>query len=731
MSNGSSELKSQAPILLNPNDKALKAGLDLICEFSFSGIGGHFSILLIWNFIVFELLPIELNILLFVPQAIVLIGRTLLVSLYKKQRDLIHTNKELKYWVVLFAIGASLTGMIWGASYFIISDLTMEYHFLFFALLISVTAAGVTTLGSVFPVFIAYTISTLGVGAIWLGLHGGMLYNIAAFWFFYFIVFAYSTARRYSSSLNNAVIEKEIANEKSEELLLLTEELQVNAERFSRWKESNFIGILHLNISGEIVSANKTILNMLGYSSQDVEAKSINAINLTPIEFARIDNNAYEEATAQGYWTPYEKEFFHKDGRRIPVLIGGSIFHKDNHEFIVFVVDLTERKQQEEQIRRSQKMDALGKLTGGIAHDYNNMLGVVLGYSELLKNALKDQPKLANYAQQIHHAGSRGANLTKKILSFTSNKSGKEEIVNVNSLLVEQQHMMEKTLTVRIQLTFDLADNLWPILVDMNDLEDVILNISINAMQAMEKTESGAKLTIRTRNQAVTTQDAHELGLIPGKYVQLTFADTGCGIDKNIQDKIFDPFFSTKDNKGTGLGLAQVFGFIKRSGGTIKVYSELNEGSQFELYFPQHSESNLISDEQYPEITDNNSLRGKENILIVDDEKALLDLASELIAQMGYQVFLANNADQAIQILEAENIDLMMSDIIMPGTDGYQLAAIVNDKYPDVKVQLVSGFSGEQQAVNKNEKLQYNLIHKPYHAETLFKHIRNLLDNVD
>lgn len=500
-----------------------------------------------------------------------------------------------------------------------------------------------------------------------------------------------------------------------------------NAERFNRWKESNFIGILHSKANGEIIDANNTLLNMLGYSQQDIKDGILDWRKFTPSEFFYLDKKAIEETNEKGYWAPFEKEYLHKDGSRVPVLIGGSVFHEDRDEFIVFIVDLTERKLHEEQLRRSQKMEALGKLTGGIAHDYNNMLGVILGYSDLLERRLTDQPKLAGYANKIHHAGERGANLTKKLLSFSRQEAPEAAKLNLNTLLLGQQDMLQKTLTVRIKLVIDLADKVWPICLDSNDLEDAILNICINAMHAMTDNKLGAQLTIRTNNQSLTKLEALSLGIKAGDYVQLSLTDTGSGMDESTKEKIFDPFFTTKGSKGTGLGLSQVFGFIKRTEGGIKVYSEPGNGSQFVLYFPRYDDGYI--DEIIETTGDFTALDGKENILIIDDEADLCELATEQLRLEGYQVFSAENANQALIILEHESIDLILSDVIMPGMNGYQLASMVQEKYPAIKIQLASGFSDNQHLDMVDENLHQNLLNKPYTSQTLLKRIRFLLDD--
>lgn len=376
-------------------------------------------------------------------------------------------------------------------------------------------------------------------------------------------------------------------------------------------------------------------------------------------------------------------------------------------------------------LNRSQKMDALGKLSGGIAHDFNNILGVITGYAEILEKALSEQPKLAKYARQIYHSGDRGAKLTKKLLSFSKTITVEAEVLSINSLLLEQQNMLEKTLTARISLLLELADDLWPIMVERGDLEDTIINMCINAMHAIE---NGGEITIRTANEHFDRSDARRMNLSEGDYALLSISDTGTGMDQATQNKIFEPFFSTKGEKGTGLGLSQVYGFVERNGGQIKVYSELGHGSQFKLYFPRHYGG---MDEKLTKGGDDTAqaLGGHETILLVDDEVALLEMTSEILTQQGYRIFKAENSEQALKILEVESIDLMLSDVIMPGMDGYQLATIVQQKYPKVKIQLASGFNDKRFVGIADETLHKNQLVKPLLSQTLLKRLRELLDN--
>lgn len=346
-----------------------------------------------------------------------------------------------------------------------------------------------------------------------------------------------------------------------------------------------------------------------------------------------------------------------------------------------------------------------------------------MGYANLLEGSFTDQQKLAKYAHEIHHAGERGAKLTRKLLAFSRHIASDEELININVLLLDQQDMLEKALTARIKLVLELSEDLWSVWIDDADFEDAVLNLSINAMHAMEE---GGQLIIRTSNEKINRADAYYLHLDEGDYAVLSIIDTGCGMDEKTKAKIFEPFYSTKGDKGTGLGLSQVYGFVERSGGAISVYSKPEEGTRFVLYFPRyHDNKESKKSENVKNVT---NYSGKETILIVDDEPGLLFLASETLSNKGYKTFCAKDAKQALEILENESIDLLLSDIIMHGMDGYKLAAIVQDKYPAVKIQLTSGFDGDHRETILDHSLHQKLLNKPYSSQVLLQRIRELFD---
>ncbi|MCJ8321929.1 MAG: transporter substrate-binding domain-containing protein [Colwellia sp.] len=379
------------------------------------------------------------------------------------------------------------------------------------------------------------------------------------------------------------------------------------------------------------------------------------------------------------------------------------------------------------QLHQSQKMEALGKLTGGIAHDFNNMLGVIIGYSELLKAKLINDKKLTSYVDHISEAGERGAKLTKKLLSFTRKKDIESTRVDINELLLHQHDVLQKTLTVRIKITLKLCEDIWPIWLETSDLEDAILNMSINAMHAMTDNLPTAKLILKTDNVVITKDYGEELGLAPGNYVKLCIIDNGSGMSKDISKKIFDPFFSTKGKQGTGLGLSQVFGFVQRSSGCIIVKSSFEQGSHFTLYFPKYFVELEDVSIQLKESAIN--LKGNETILIVDDELALRKLATELLQREGYNILVSDSGESALITLEKKHVDLVLTDVLMPRIDGYQLAVKIKEKYPDMKIKLVSGFDDEKNNSFVDDDLQRNIIHKPYTRIELLQGVRTLLDS--
>ncbi|MBV1888758.1 MAG: PAS domain S-box protein, partial [Proteobacteria bacterium] len=506
-------------------------------------------------------------------------------------------------------------------------------------------------------------------------------------------------------------------------------ETELKAQEVEQYQILNHIadGVITIDEVGTVLSFNHSAELLFGYDLGEVKGNNIAMLMPEP---DRSQHDSYlqrylETGKAKVMGLNRTVTAIRKNGdtfsmrlsvAQLPTSTSGK------RRFVGSCVDVTELEQQELQLRQIQKMEALGKLTGGIAHDYNNMLGVILGYVDLLGGKLKE-PDLIRYVEQIQKAGQRGASLTNKLLSFSRNKAIESEVVDINELLEEERDMLEKTLTPRIALTMDLESAPWLIQIDKGEFEDALLNLAVNAMHAMGGT---GELKLATSNQVLDSVAANELGLPAGEYVLFSIDDSGVGMSATVSARIFDPFYSTKGEGGTGLGLSQVYGFIQRSSGAIRVDSAPTHGSRFDLYFPRciAPEVELKRDEPKQAI----NVHGNETILIVDDEPAIRDISQEILTKNGYKVFCAEDGQQALDILKDTRVDLLVSDMIMLGMDGYQLARRVKLQFPQVKIQLVSGYTGDYQPDAMDLELQQQLLTKPVGAATLLQRIRWLLD---
>lgn len=489
------------------------------------------------------------------------------------------------------------------------------------------------------------------------------------------------------------------------------------------------IGVVTVDDKWLIRSYNNSAEEMFGYHESEILNNSVLQL-LTETQRDRLQKEVdFYKATGslEILSNGMELSALKKDGSTFPLYltVADMINPKTGESmFIVSCEDISHKKLQDEQIRRTQRMDALGNLTGGVAHDYNNMLSVILGYTELLNLSSETPEKTKGYINEISHAAERAKSLTNKLLAFTKRVSVESQAVNINQLLLDNQAMIEKTLTVKIQLKYELDENLWNVWLDVGDLEDAIVNISINAMHAME---NGGLLTFNSENIVLSEIEASALQVDKGEYVLLRVTDTGTGMDEMTRVRIFEPFFSTKEDKGTGLGLSQVYGFVKRAKGEVKVYSEIGKGTHFDFYFPRYHSETLKTESESEEIK-LDIYSGSETILVVDDEAGLRALADELLSLFGYSVTCAASAEEALELMKKQSFDLMLSDVVMTGMDGYELAKQVREKYSDMKIQLASGFSDNWKHDETVRDLEISMLQKPYRKEELLKRVRKLLD---
>src|SRR5256885_3013785 len=374
-------------------------------------------------------------------------------------------------------------------------------------------------------------------------------------------------------------------------------------------------------------------------------------------------------------------------------------------------------------------MEAVGRLAGGIAHDFNNLLMVILGYSEFLLERLGAEPNLRGPAQEISSAAERASSLTRQLLAFSRKQMLAPRIVNLNDVATENLKMLTRMIGEDIDLVMVPSPNLWPVRADAGQIEQVIMNLAVNARDAMP---SGGKLTIETSNVTLDEEYARfHAPLQPGDYVMVAISDTGAGMDTETQSHIFEPFFTTKGTKGTGLGLSTVYGIVKQSGGYIWVFSEVNRGTTFKIYLPRVASSGEAAAAHVPSPVEYRKVEpGTETILLVEDEANLRYLARQYLEKQGYKVIEAADGAVAVQIAVAHEsvIHLLLTDVVMPGMNGRELAQRITEIRPNVKVLYMSGYTENVIGHNGTLDAGIRLLQKPFNLRDLKSKVREVLD---
>ena len=386
-----------------------------------------------------------------------------------------------------------------------------------------------------------------------------------------------------------------------------------------------------------------------------------------------------------------------------------------------------ERKKLEEQLRQAQKMEAIGQLTGGIAHDFNNMLTVIIGYSELMLQRLKADDPLRSEVEQVKEAGVRASLLTRQLLAFSRKQVLQPRVLDLNAVLTNMDRMLQRLIGEDIDLVTVPAPGLGRVLADPGQIEQVIMNLAVNARDAMPQ---GGKLTTETANVELDEAYARQHGPVqPGPYVMLAVSDTGCGMDAETQARIFEPFFTTKEvGKGTGLGLSTVYGIVKQSSGDIWVYSEPGRGTTFKIYLPWVEGA---VDTVEPGVAPARDVRGSETILLVEDDVGIRRLVRQVLAERGYWVLEAIHGTHAIQISEQHTvpIHLLVTDVVMPGMSGRELAEHLKPSRPNMKVLFMSGYTDK--AIVHHGELDPGTayLQKPFTPDALAREVREVLDS--
>jgi signal transduction histidine kinase/CheY-like chemotaxis protein len=383
-------------------------------------------------------------------------------------------------------------------------------------------------------------------------------------------------------------------------------------------------------------------------------------------------------------------------------------------------------REKEEQLRQSQKMEAIGKLAGGVAHDFNNLLTAITGYSDLSLRRLEAGHPLRRNLEEIKKAGERAATLTRQLLAFSRKQMLQPKVLDLNAVIVDMFKLLQRLIGEDIDLLSSLNPSLGQVKADPGQLQQVLMNLCVNARDAMPQ---GGKLTIKTSNIYVDGEYAkRHVSVQPGEYVLLSISDTGCGMDARTQERVFEPFFTTKEQgKGTGLGLSTVYGIVKQSGGNIWVYSEVERGTSFKIYLPRFDKPiETVVEKRTEEV----SSRGSETVLLVEDEEMVRNMTSEALRESGYRVLEARDTNHALTLCQnfEEEIHLMLSDVVMPVMSGRVLAEAVAPLRPGMRVLYMSGYTDDHIVHHGVLEEGMNFIEKPFTADLLAKKVRDVLD---
>ncbi|MGZ5434577.1 MAG: PAS domain S-box protein [Pyrinomonadaceae bacterium] len=505
------------------------------------------------------------------------------------------------------------------------------------------------------------------------------------------------------------------------------EALRESEERYRDLVENAHDIIYSHDLEGNYTSVNKAGQVTTGYTRE--EALKLNMADTVAPEWRDKAKDMMRRKLAGERVTAYEMELLAKDGRRVAVEVNTKLVYANGKPVAVQGIarDVTERKQLEDQLRQSQKMEAIGQLAGGVAHDFNNLLTAIIGYSGLALQRIEDESPLKPYIEEIKKAGDRAANLTRQLLAFGRKQILQPLPLNLNDVITDLNKMLRRLIGEDIRLAARLDLDLKKIKADPGQIEQVLMNLVVNARDAMPR---GGSLTIETANIQIDEEYAgRHIGVSPGAYVMLAVSDNGTGMDHETQAKLFEPFFTTKEKgKGTGLGLSTVYGIVKQSGGNIWVYSELGHGSTFKIYLPQVDDPVRTAQTK---LEDDSIPGGSETVLLVEDEDVVRGLAQRILEEAGYRVITAHGGEEAVTWCanNAETIHLLLTDVVMPETSGKELAERLTSLRPQTKVLFMSGYTDE--AIVHHGVLDSNVefIQKPFTPTALSRKVRQVLDS--
>jgi PAS domain S-box-containing protein len=513
--------------------------------------------------------------------------------------------------------------------------------------------------------------------------------------------------------------------------------LKESEERFRTLMENiDAVAVQGYGPDGTTQYWNKASERLYGYSRQEAIGRNLLDL-IIPSEMKGAVVEEMQEMAESGQPIPSgELLLMHKDGSRIPVISHHAIVRVPGREQELFCldVDITERKKAEEerenlrkQLNQAQKMESVGRLAGGIAHDYNNMLGVILGHTELALFQADESHDLHSDLKEIQAAAQRSADITKQLLAFARKQTISPKKLDLNNTVESMLNMLRRLIGEDIDLVWKPSAHLWPVKMDPSQIDQILANLCINAKDAIAGV---GKLTIETGKQTFDEEYCNENpGFIPGDFVMLAVSDNGCGMDKDTLDNLFEPFFTTKEaGKGTGLGLATVYGIVKQNKGFINVYSEPGQGSTFKIYLSRFFADEGTDKKSMPE--KNEAAGGTETILLVEDEPSILQMTRIMLERKGYSILSAATPSEAINTANAHigKIHLLMTDVVMPEMNGRDLSEIISETYPDIKLLFMSGYTANVIAHQGVLDDGVAFMQKPFSMGDLTEKVREVLD---
>ncbi len=523
--------------------------------------------------------------------------------------------------------------------------------------------------------------------------------------------------------VNFVILSEDISDRRRTE-----EELRVSQARLQAVLDNSPAMIFIKDLDGRYLLSNRQFEKITGVPGAQVIGKTDYDL-FRPEQAAAFRANDLEVLKA-GAPMEFEEAALHNDGIHTSIVCKFPLRDSDGKPYAVcgITTDITARKQLEEQLRQAQKMEAIGRLAGGIAHDFNNLLMVIIGYCRLLLQQVVRDPLMQNRIEEILRAGERATTLTRQLLAFSRKQVLTPTVLDLNTVLSEMSSMLQRLLGEDINLATALDPALGHVKTDQGQIEQVIMNLAVNARDAMPR---GGRLTIETRNVELREATRQNQSVRVGHYVLLSVSDTGEGMDAATQERIFEPFFTTKEQgKGTGLGLATVYGIVKQSGGYIFVYSERGRGTTFKLYLPRVDEP-VASASLGP--VEAGLPRGTETVLLVEDEPGVRSFVRNILQQYGYTVLEARHGFEALVIAHQHpaSIHLLLTDVVMPQMSGPEVAAHLIPLRPDLKVLYMSGYSDEAVIHHGVMAPATAFLQKPCGPDTLVRKVREVLDRVN